>query len=142
MADGSRCTRALWAIGQLRLPPAILTPRFKKLVANKQAEEAERPLFIQNPGVKLQATSDADLERLLAARKEEEDCAAMAEDQGSQDSDDTPLENTSGREHLMLACRVLLICSASRTDSVRQEAAALLAEADIPGALNSLQVCT
>lgn len=134
----NRCTRALWAIGQLRVPPAILTPRFKKLVADKQAEEAECPLVIRNPGVKLQATTDAELERLLAARKAEEDWAAMAE---GQEIDEADLENRSGSQHLMLACRVLLMCSASRTDSVRQEAAALLAEADIPGALNALQVC-
>lgn len=78
------------------------------------------------------------MERLLAARKKEEDWAAMAE---GHESDEADLENMSAGAHLMLVCRVLLMCSASRTDSVREEAAALLAEADIPGALNALQVC-
>ena len=148
-----RCTHALKAIGELRLPPALLTTHLKKLIATKQAQEAERPLDIQNPWdepeANGQASAGAFVERALTARREVEHWATMSENQtGDQDSIDADNGIDNGaeeygvgtRSHLMLACRVLLMCSASRTDGVRKEAAALLAEADIPRALNVLQV--
>lgn len=59
--------------------------------------------------------------------EEEEDERASAADE-------------AGREHLVLLCRALLTCSASRTERVRKSAALLLADADVPGALDALQV--
>ena len=50
------------------------------------------------------------------------------------------LARAEGREHLILMSRALLMCLTSRAGRVREAAAELLAEADIPGALDALQV--
>lgn len=149
-----RCASALAAVGKLRLPAALLTTRFKKLAATKQAQEERLSLPQNTPASSPSAAANGV--RRVHFKGEDElatgdvEWAAMAEEHADGDA----VEGGSGeregggggggggegRGHLMLLCRSLLACSASRTEFVRNQAAVLLAEADIPGALDALQV--
>lgn len=190
---------ALIALGKVRLPAALLTPRFKKLVATKQAQDnrlrcdaapaparvpaTETPSSSPPPSMAALAANGGDHELgggtgggCELAGPEDAEWAAMAEaEQGERARDsgfgvdgdavndpaggegsglggEAPSAGdgeeeqggsvaAAGRGHLILLCRALLTSSASRTDLVRRKAALLLADADIPGAVDALQVC-
>lgn len=173
---------ALKAAGKIRLPPALLTPRFKKLVATKQAQEnrlaphPHRDHHPATPGSPAPATETPSPPPVAANRgdggcqlagPEDAEWATMAEEEQGRESGlgidggdagsgsaggiggsggvgdgDGERGSAAGaeREHLILLCRALVACSASGTDRIRKRAALLLADADIPGAVDALQV--
>lgn len=146
-------------MGKLRLPPALLSPRFNKLAATKQAQE-ERLLVEETPPASPVAKARANGGEQACHHRpgsgadpatEDVAWASMAEEDGDKESSspdsveaqgeaEEKSDEDDGRGHLMLLCRTLLACSTSRTEAVRSQAASLLAQADIPGALDSLQV--
>lgn len=191
LPERPRCTCALAAAGKVRLPRALLTPRFKKLVATKQAQE-NRLLKPAAPRAPATATSPPPMAMaangggggegghgggagggaVVLPAPEDTEWASMAEEEGegmnghAADDGDASKERFdsfggggggggveeedeheaasaaagAGREHLILLCRPLLMCSTSSTERVRERAALLLADADIPGAVDALQV--
>lgn len=164
----------LAAVGKVRLPPALLTPRFKKLVATKQGQENGPLLNTEARGTTTGSMAGASgvvegdgeqagpEDTVWASMAEEgEEIAAVDSSSSSSSVDATSKSKAAegggkeeggsagggrggggvgGREHLILLCRPLLTCSASRTERVQSITALLLAEADIPGALDALQV--
>lgn len=156
-----RCACALTAVGKLWVPPALLTPRFKKLAATNQAQEERRPTpslasvataangtGADHPGgrrVSAGATATEDMEWAALAEEPGDsdgldgETGGKGEERGQEEEEEEE-EDAGGRGHLMLVCRALLMCSASRTDRVRKEAALLLADANIPKAMDALQV--
>lgn len=152
---------------KLRIPSTLLTSRFKKLAAAKQAQE-KRLLLAPKPcpskASRLSPTDNLRGSFSIGCFYENDapgsedgsnsDWASMAEEGPRLDGDggggdDIPYEGDGsderlaeggGQGHLMLVCRALLLCSTSKTESVRTEAISLLAEADIPGVLDALQV--
>lgn len=201
-----RCTCALNAAGKVLLPPSLLTPRFKKLVATKQAEENNRlptaarasasPASTSAPtsasswtspsaanghgrasvvgdggGVWISAASE-DVEWASMAEEEQQrgdgggssssggrqsanktggvegdagsggGAAAQSKRGDTEDEEDEEAGSArrAGQQHLILVCRALLACSTSKMERVRKSAERLLADADIPGALDALQV--
>ncbi|CAM9619353.1 unnamed protein product [Ectocarpus sp. 13 AM-2016] len=169
-----RCACVLATVGKVRLPPALLTPRFKKLVATKQGQE-NLPLL--NTEARAATTGSPALAGAGGVEEDGEHAgpedavwASMAEEGEENAAVDSSISGVDamsrseavegggkeeggsagrggggagggrcGREHLILLCRVLLTCSASRTERVRSSTALLLADADIPGALDALQ---
>lgn len=184
----NRCAGALAAAGKGRVPPGLLTSRFKKLAATKQAQEEER---FRSPNVTAAYPAPSSATdtvsspapppsgggTLASAWKavhsgggvgdesdpEDVEWADMAEEEGVVDDNSVgssagphgdgdadedrrggamggDLARVVGREHLILLSRALLMCLTSIDKRVRRAAAELLAEADIPGALDALQV--
>lgn len=163
----------LATVGKVRLPPALLTPHFKKLVATKQGQEnlpllntearattTGSPALAGAGGVEGDGEQAGPEDAVWASMAEEGEENAAVDSSSSGGVDATSRSEAvegggkeeegsagggggggrGGREHLILLCRALLTCSASRTQRVRSSTALLLADADIPGALDALQV--
>lgn len=148
----------LAALGKLRMAPGLLTVNFRKLVADKQAQEKsmlKHPPF-PNPNRNssqpptIGENGDSTEAHNTVWAREDVEWAALAEDDGrrgvasgqERHADEGVIEVQGGEQgHLMVVVRALLMCTASRSSlRVRQAAAELLGEADIPRAVDMLQV--
>lgn len=150
----------LEALGDLKLPHGLLTPAFRQLVAEKQARENAVALDVDEAETSAPDAAEAtgaDQEKqngdgpaaVLVLSAQDIKLASLAEGGGDSKSQGPDLEGVSEkgggdgestREHLMVVCRALLLCTASKSFAVRNTAAALLVEANIPQAMDALQV--
>lgn len=137
------------------MPPGLLTTDFRKLVADKQAQEnaGKRPRHNLNLSSPPSPTEENDHSggtgvNSAGGVRGDAEWAKLAEGDGHavdgqiQDSGGAAAaEEGEEQGHLMVVVRALLMCTASRSSlRVRQAAAELLAEADLPRAMDALQV--
>lgn len=161
-----RCIFVLEALGDMRVPDGLLSSTFRQLVADKQLADKQALEGVtagssaaavpQAPGSTYEASSLAakggsgagpgSWTRAVALAPEDVEAACLSEGVGDDGDDacDIPAAEgvalRGGRSHLMAVCRALLLCTGSKTFAVRNAAAGLLAEANIPQAMDSLQV--
>lgn len=138
------------------MPAGLLTADFRKLVADKQAlENADKR---RRHGLNTSSPpSSADENNhhsggvgvsSAAAGRDDADWAKLAEGAGYagngqiQDGGGAAGTEEGGEQgHLMVVVQALLMCTASRSSlRVRQAAAELLGKADLPRAMDGLQV--
>lgn len=145
-------------LGELRTPDHLLTPSFRQLVTDNQAKdtrehfsngayrkptlENENFVYLEHVDKGTHRTSGEKLSQLSVLPREDVELASLAEGGGSSLNLSEDISSGEGRSHLMVVCRALLLCTASKTFSVRNAAAELLAEANIPQAMDVLQVRT
>lgn len=142
----------LAALGELRMPPGLLTTKFRKLVADKQAQEHAESRQRYSSGESNQnhspcspAVGSEDRSSRLSSAGfgvlRDDEWARLAEGHDVPVGDGGVSEGEEVKGHLKLVVRALLMCTASRSSlRVRQAAAELLGEADLPRAMDASQV--